>query len=1030
MTQELKRNLINHIEKLKEKYSQKTPKWGILGYVIYKRTYARFLEQFGRTEEFYETVARCLKGAVEMGVDYTIDELTRLYDYHFNFKGTLAGRDFWQIGSKMFNDGIKDPLINCFAYETEVLTRQGWKKIGDLQGQEVEIVTSMGKWIKAPISKFGKDKLYKLIYRDARRQSTHTVFTTANHKWFTSQGNLLTTLELKPNTRLRVTKGKNACKTLSPQGIAHGIVYGDGCLTSTGSEISLIDEKITDLEKYFVNNKFREYQYQNKMKRFYNLPNYYKKLPDINESKSYLMGFLAGIIATDGSINKDFGTIRVYNISQQFLSSLRDIASVLGFRTTKVILDRDGETNYGNHNPLYRIDFFPSDNPDILVLREKHKKYLHFGERPLTDYVTVLSVEETDRYEDVFCATVEDTHSFVIEGNVLTHNCHWYTIHEYQSFIKIFDELMLGGGCGFGVEKEYIEQLPIVKDVHNISFDNDESKSNLLYKFEERLRPYLIEAGGILKTDFENGKQNSLYIVGDSREGWVQILDDILTSFFVTGESFKINTNFIRAEGELIKGFGGKSSGSKYLIEGLTKVIEILMNAKGRKLSSVEVVDIVCVIASIVVSGNVRRSALLALGDKDDINFITCKRWDLYESIPQYRAMVNLTINTNSTKDLPEEFWDSYTKDGEAIGLFNRDLAQKAGRTGVNLSKDLNNIYSKFNRYEDNQSIIMDGLNITEIMADKHVSGVNPCSEANLSHGETCCLAEIYLPNIESEEELNDVAQLLYKFKKHVTQGTYIYTDSMEVINKNARIGIGITGVMQALDKIQWLSKAYENLRDYDLSYSIQHNMPISRKLTVLKPSGTLSLLAGVSSGIHPFYAKYYYRTVRMSFNDILWKVCKKHGCKVEDLITKTDKNGGNVVDKNTKVVYFPMKAPDNSLVANDVTTIQQLNYVREMQENWVDQSVSVTAYYDKETLPEIREYLDENFTENFKTLSFLQHSGHEFLQAPYIEITEEEYEKAFKKFKPINSLDGFIDDGTTELEDTFECKNGFCSIK
>lgn len=1021
----LKEILLKHIENLKQEYSTKVPKWGLLGYVIYKRTYARFLPELDRTEEYYETIARCLKGAIEMGVRYTKDELTRLYKYHFEFKGTFAGRDFWQIGSKMFNEGIKDNLINCFAYETEVLTRQGWKQIGALQGQEVEIVTTMGKWVKAPISKFGKDKLYKLIYKDAHRKSTHTVFTTANHQWFTSSGNLLKTLDLKPNVRLRVTKGKNACKTLSPQGIAHGIVYGDGSLTSTGSEISLIDEKITDLEQYFITNKFKEYQYQNKMKRFYNLPNYYKKLPDINESKSYLMGFLAGIIATDGSVSKSNGIIRIYNISQDFLSSLRDIASVLGFRTTKVILDRSGETNFGSHNPLYRIEFFSADNPEILVLRPKHKQHLHLDNKYLADYVTVLSVEETNRYEDVFCATVENTHSFVIEGNVLTHNCHFFTMHEYQSFIKMFDELMLGGGCGFSIEKEYIDQLPVIKEVDNISFDNDESKENLLYRFEEKLRPYLIESGGILNTDFDNGRKDSLYIVGDSREGWVQILDDVLTSYFVTGKSFKINTNFIRPEGSLIKGFGGKASGSKHLIDGLTKIIELLKNASGRKLTSVEVMDIVCIIASVVVSGNVRRSALLALGDKDDINFITCKRWDLHD-VPSYRAMVNMTITTDSTKDLPQEFWDSYTKAGEALGLFNKKLAKKAGRTGINIQKDLDNIYSKINKEEDNNSF---PNGIVEIMADKFVQGVNPCSEAVLSHGETCCLAEIYLPNIESEEELNDVSQLLYKFKKHVTQGTYIYTDSMEVINKNSRIGIGVTGIMEALDKIQWLSKAYENLRDYDLSYSILNNMPIARKLTVLKPSGSLSLLAGVSSGIHPYYAKYYYRTVRMALHDVLWKVCKKHGCKVEDLIIKTNDKGGKVVDKNTKVVYFPMKTPDNALIAENVTTIEQLEYVRKIQESWVDQSVSVTAYYDKETLPEIREYLDNNFTENFKTLSFLQHSGHEFLQAPYIKITEEEYNEAFSKFKPINSLDGYHDE-ELELEDSFECRSGFCSIK
>lgn len=580
-------------------------------------------------------------------------------------------------------------------------------------------------------------------------------------------------------------------------------------------------------------------------------------------------------------------------------------------------------------------------------------------------------------------------------------NCWSFPIDNILAFVKIFDELMLGGGCGFSVEEQYISMLPVVKK-SNVKFSNEIQKDDIVKTYCTRLD----EQGEakVLQSSIDNGVTvydanlpHLIHFIGDSREGWVKALELILDSYFNTPSKYLFNFNLIREKGQDIKGFGGKSSGYEPLEYAFTKIVEILDNAVGRKLNSVEVLDIVCIIANCVVSGNVRRSALIAIGDQHDEGFLTYKRWDL-GNVPHWRAMVNITINVVDIKDLNPLFKESYLKAGEAIGLLNR--------------KNL----KYFNR-------------IGEISYDSDSILINPCGESSINN-ESCNLAEIFLPNVSNFEEFIDISKLLYKHCKTVTQGKYIYKDVEEKINKNSKIGIGITGIMQAREKMKWFKEAYNQLRFFDAEFSEEMGFSTSKKLTVIKPAGTTSLLAGCTAGIHPAYAKYYYRTMRIASNSPIWKVCRDNGCRVEDAITRTgtDENGNPVThyDKNTKVVYFPCKTDDDTLLRKDVSAITQLEYVSEIQKTWVDQSISVTVYYTPENLDSIWKYLEENF-HNFKTLSFLQ-DLHGFVQAPYIEISKEEYEEAVKNFTPVVSM-GKYNDFETDLDDS-DCSGGACPIR
>jgi len=249
----------------------------------------------------------------------------------------------------------------------------------------------------------------------------------------------------------------------------------------------------------------------------------------------------------------------------------------------------------------------------------------------------------------------------------------------------------------------------------------------------------------------------------------------------------------------------------------------------------------------------------------------------------------------------------------------------------------------------------------------------------------------------------------------------YLHEESNEVIHRNLRIGIGTTGICEALDKVdQWSDSAYRELRAFDAEWSAELGVNASIKLTTNKPSGTLSLLAGVTPGVHPAFAPFYIRRVRMSSDDTLIQYCKNRGYAVEFA-----RNFDGSIDYNTSIVSFPCKSSDNAILAKDMTAIDQLELVKKMQTLWSDSAVSVTVYYHLEELPLIKEWLAENFETSVKSVSFLLHSNHGFEQAPYQEIDEQSYQTMLAHI----SLDGVADNGSGSL-DLEECQGGSCPVK
>jgi ribonucleotide reductase alpha subunit len=537
-------------------------------------------------------------------------------------------------------------------------------------------------------------------------------------------------------------------------------------------------------------------------------------------------------------------------------------------------------------------------------------------------------------------------------------NCFYTNIEKIEDFELLFDYLMLGGGVGFSVERSKIHELPKVIAVKSITAE----RSN-----------------------------DADFIVPDSRQGWRELLHKVLESYFISGKSFTYSTLLIREFGTPLKTFGGTASGSGALVDGVADICKVLDERVGKKLRSIDVLDICNIIGRIVISGSSRRSAQIAIGDPDDMLFLKAKNWGS-GNIPAWRANSNNSIYADAYDEIVSELWKGYDGTGEPYGLVNRKLARTYGRLG-------------------------------EKSPDPSIEGFNPCAEIALADGESCNLATIFLPNIESLAQMLEVSRLLYMVQKQITRLSYPYEKTSSVVHKNARLGQSITGILQCDEKqIGWLSDAYSFLKEYDKAYSAENGWNPSVRLTTVQPSGTLSLLPGVTPGIHPAFAPYYIRRVRFSSVDPLVDACRRRGYKVT-----WDMGLDGREDHSRYVIEFPCKSPENSILAANMTAIEQLEWVKRMQTIWADNAVSVTVYYRKEELPLIKDWLSKKYNSSVKSVSFLLHVDHNFALPPYEEISKEEYEKASAKLDLSVPLQENSMDLTIDFDD---CATGACPIR
>ena len=482
------------------------------------------------------------------------------------------------------------------------------------------------------------------------------------------------------------------------------------------------------------------------------------------------------------------------------------------------------------------------------------------------------------------------------------------------------------------------------------------------------------------------------FVIPDTREGWVEALNVVLSAF--EGRNLpKFIYDKIRKAGEPINGFGGVASGPAPLKQLLEDIDKMLSSKVGEELESVDIVDIMNMVGRAVVAGNVRRSAEVALGDASDKYFIECKDPEKYRD----QLLSHRWASNNSV----------YAKEDDDIA-FAAEYTAKNGEPGYAFE----DIIKKYGRLKDKPDYV-----------DSDFAGLNPCMEQILESYELCCLVETFPSNHDSAEEFFDTLKYAYLYAKSVTLLPTHEARTNAVMLRNRRIGVSQSGIEMAKAKFgtakyyrEFCDKGYENVKKWDKIYSRWLCIPMSKRVTSVKPSGTVSLLAGVTPGVHYDHAEYYFRTVRVAKNSPFVKKLIEAGYRVEDALTDVE---------NTAVVYFPIKAKNFRKSKDDVSIWEQLNNVAKMQYYWADNSVSCTVTFKAEEAKDIPEAIDM-FRDRLKAVSFLPLMDHGYAQAPYQTIDEKTYNEAVKGLKEFS-----FDEKIEEEDRKFDkyCTGEACEI-
>lgn len=553
--------------------------------------------------------------------------------------------------------------------------------------------------------------------------------------------------------------------------------------------------------------------------------------------------------------------------------------------------------------------------------------------------------------------------------NVAGYNCAYLPVEHIRCFDETLYILMCGTGIGFSVERQYINRLPTINEHFEVT--------------------------------------DTSIIISDSKAGWARGLRELL-SLLYSGQIPRWDVSRLRPAGARLKTFGGRSSGPDPLIDLFNFVVRIFTNAPGRKLNSLECHDIMCKIGDCVVSGGVRRSALISLSNLSDDRMRSAKSGNWYLE-HGHRALAN---NSSVPTEKPEmgvfmNEWSSLyeSKSGER-GFFNRKAAKEKALASGRRDSD----------YE---------------------FGCNPCSEIILRPYQFCNLTEVVVKAEDTVDDLKEkvrLATILGTLQATLTDFKYLRSKWKDNTEEERLLGVSLTGIMDnklttgdisapySLFCMSLLQELKQVAIDTNKEWSKKLGINQSTSITCVKPSGTVSQLVDSASGIHPRHAAYYIRNVRGDKKDPLTQFMINSGIPCEDDVMKPD---------HQVVFSFPQKAPDSQL-RSDLTALQHLELWQMYNENWCEHKPSITVSVKEDEWMDVGAWVYRNFDE-LSGVSFLPYSDHTYTQAPYEECTKEEYElaiKAMPKSIDWSKLQEYEKEDTTIGSRDFACTgDGVCEI-
>ena len=499
-------------------------------------------------------------------------------------------------------------------------------------------------------------------------------------------------------------------------------------------------------------------------------------------------------------------------------------------------------------------------------------------------------------------------------------------------------------------------------------------------------------AGEIIIKGVNRDRPKDIYMIPDTREGWVESLRLLLESYFHGLPHIEFDYNQIREAGEPIKGFGGVSSGPEPLKDVHEDIRNVLEKNSGEPITITTIVDIMNLIGKCVVAGNVRRTAEIVFGDADSEEYLDLKNY----KVNPHRDQFGCTSNNSIFAELGMD----YTEVSKRI--------VDNGEPGLAWLDNMRH-YSRMKNGGDDK--------------DHRVAGGNPCLEQSLESYELCCLVETFPNNHDSLEDYQRTLKYAYLYAKSVTLGKTHWSDTNRVMLRNRRIGCSVSGVAQfitnrGLEELRtWLENGYDTIQDWDCMYSDWFAIPKSIKTTSVKPSGTVSLLAGATPGLHYPESRFYIRRVRLSKHSELIEPLKKAGYKIEEAFGSED---------TTMVIEVPVDVGEGIRTAAELSIWEQFSLAAFLQRHWADNQVSCTATFNPETEAEELPYVLNYFQYRLKGISLLpRHDYGAYPQMPYEAIDEKVYKKQTKKLNKLSF--GVIKNEEAEI-DKF-CNNDSCEI-
>jgi ribonucleoside-diphosphate reductase alpha chain len=548
--------------------------------------------------------------------------------------------------------------------------------------------------------------------------------------------------------------------------------------------------------------------------------------------------------------------------------------------------------------------------------------------------------------------------------NTCLYNCSYLPIDSVESFAELFVILMNGTGTGYSVERQYTDKLPTVANKIVKNFDK-------------------------------------VIVVEDSKEGWGDALKTLFNDLYA-GKHPKWDLSKVRASGTRLKTFGGRASGPAPLDNLFKFLVKVFYNAQGRKLSALECHDTCCAIANAVIVGGVRRSAMISLSDLGDREIAMCKSGAWWEQAG-FRSYANNSAVYRGRPPMGQflEEWTSlYNSHSGERGMINRRALQEQA--------------VKWGREENCEY------------------GTNPCAEIILRPFEFCNLSTVVVRIDDTAASLKkkiEIATIIGTVQSTFVKFPYLRPEWKKNCEEERLLGVSMTGIFDnkltsGLDGKPKLVRLLENLRDHatatNLKWAEKLGINPSKSITCVKPEGTTSCLVDSASGLHPRYADYYFRRIRLDKKDPLYNLMKDQGVPCEDDV---------INPTSTAVFTFAMKAPRGTVTTEDLRALDHLDLWKTYQEHYCHHKPSVTVNYKDSEFLEVGNWLWENF-DMATGIAFLPGGdNHTYAQAPFEQIDSATYAAHPKVKVNFNDLMKYESEDNTEVGKEFACSAGGCQI-